>query len=136
MLNIGVTAIQMDLIKYFLSSNQAASELQNTYLISLLNMIDGIKIPATKSFATTLLPNIIKKLQIALGDKLKIGKYVILIVDIWTTPQMADFLGLGACIINSNFEKEFYVIGITRMPGAHNSENIQIAIESIINNKY
>jgi hypothetical protein len=47
---------------------------------------------------------------------------------------MTDFLALGAAIVNAFFDKELLIIGMVRMPGAHNAENIKKAIESILNN--
>ena len=46
---------------------------------------------------------------------------------------MTDFLGLAAVIIDSMFKREIVVIGIDRMPGGHNAENLSLVIESIVN---
>ena len=54
-------------------------------------------------------------------------------VDIWTNVKMHDFLGLAGVIINDKGLKESFVIGMTRMQGKHNAENVKFAIESIIN---
>jgi hypothetical protein len=46
---------------------------------------------------------------------------------------MIDYLALGASIINTSFIKEILMIGMVKMPGSHNAENIKKAIEIIIN---
>ena len=80
-----------------------------------------------------MLPSVYNRLNKELEKKLKNSKFIILIVDIWTNAQMTDFLGLAAVIIDAKFNREILVIGIDRMPGGHNAENISKVIESIVN---
>jgi hypothetical protein len=49
---------------------------------------------------------------------------------------MHDLMGLSANLIDTNFKKRIVVIGMSKMPGPHNAENIKIAIESIVNTYY
>ncbi|RNA44646.1 hypothetical protein BpHYR1_017604 [Brachionus plicatilis] len=55
------------------------------------------------------------------------------VVDIWTNRVNADFIALGAVLFDFNFNRQLIVIDIQRMKGGHCAENIQIAIEDIIN---
>ena len=46
---------------------------------------------------------------------------------------MADFIGLGASIINECFESELLIIGMMGMNGNHTAENIKKALERLVN---
>ena len=127
-----IDANTMNLVKYFISSNAAYKEIKNKYLRALLQ-VARIKMPGLNSFTESILPDVVKKVRILIGEKLRQSSVVILIVDIWSTAQMADFMGLAAMVCNKNLEKECYVIGMERMPGSHNAENIQLTIELITN---
>ena len=81
-----------------------------------------------------ILKNMFSFLNNQISNKLIDAKFITLITDIWTNVQMTDFLALGAAIVNAFFDKELLIIGMVRMPGAHNAENIKKAIESILNN--
>jgi len=69
----------------------------------------------------------------AINQKLEDAIVVTLISDIWTSPEMLDFIGLAANITTSAFEKEVVVIGMMRMPGSHCAENIKTSIEAMVN---
>ena len=73
--------------------------------------------------------SLLEKIQSLLKESL----FVTLISDIWTTPQMLDFMGLAVNLINHKFQKKTIVIGMKLMPGAHNAENIAMAIEELVN---
>lgn len=73
------------------------------------------------------------KFHTAVELKLTNALSVSLIVDIWTNRVNADFMGVGANLICSTFQTELIVIGMERMPGIHNAENIGLTIEKIIN---
>ena len=107
-------------------------ELHNPYLLNLLNKAN-IKIPGPKTFKRTILPDVINKVKKIITQKLNEASVVVLIVDIWSNTQMTDFMGLACMISNEFFEKECFIIGLERMPGSHNAENIKATIESIIN---
>jgi hypothetical protein len=68
-----------------------------------------------------------------ISNKLIDAKFITLITDIWKNISVSGYLALGARTINQNFIQELLIIGMVKMPGAHNAENIKIAIESIIN---
>lgn len=46
---------------------------------------------------------------------------------------MLDFIAVSANIVYNNYDKETVVIGMMKMPGRHNAENIKICVESIVN---
>jgi len=69
----------------------------------------------------------------AINQKLEDAIVVTLISDIWTSPEMLDFIGLAANITTSAFEKEVVVIGMMRMPGSYCAENIKTSIEAMVN---
>jgi hypothetical protein len=100
--------------------------------LNLLNEAN-IKIPGPKTFNRTILPDFINKVKRIINQKLNVATIFVLIVDIWSNSQMTDFMGLDCMISNEHFEKECFVIGLERMPGSHNAENIKATIESIIN---
>jgi len=122
----------MDIVKYFITSNAAAVELENEHLRNFMNRYN-VKLPNRKSFTNELIPSLVKNLKVKIELKLQEGFSITLIVDIWSSHQMADFIGLCACIIDKYFNKKLLVLGFTRMPGPHTAENIKIAIESIVN---
>jgi hypothetical protein len=76
---------------------------------------------------------VIKQVKTVITEKLNKATVVNLILDIWSNSQMTEFMGLAAMLLNDNFEKECFVIGLERMPGSHNAENIKATIESIVN---
>ena len=116
------------LVKFFLSSNIAMKALENKYLREALSF----KL-SRYSFKEVILPEMIVFLKEKISRKLMQAEFICLITDIWTNVSMVDYLALGASIINSAFIKEILIIGMIKMPGVHNAENIKIAIESIIN---
>ena len=122
----------MNLIKWFLSSNAALNELQNEHLIKVFNEAN-LDMPSMNSFTEVILPNVLRQVKGLIEEKLRLACVIILITDIWSSSQMADFLALSVMICYDNFEKECYTIGLKRMPGSHNAENVKITIELIIN---
>ncbi len=69
----------------------------------------------------------------AIQNVLKESAYISIISDIWTNKQMLDFMGLAVCVIDHKFQKKTLVIGMKLMPGAHNADNIAIAIQNLVN---
>ena len=51
-----------------------------------------------------------------------------------TNGQMTPFMGLAAMITDENLKKECFVLGIERMYGKHDAENIKKTIEIIMSN--
>ena len=122
----------LNLVKLFISSNTALQELRNPYMINVLKS-GGIDIPDQKTFKSTILNDTVKKVKEVINDKLNKCSNAILIADIWSNPQMTDFIGIAAVITNENLEKECFVIGLDRMPGPHTAGNIKIAVEKVVN---
>ena len=116
------------MVKFFLTSNVAMQALENKYLRESLQF----KL-SRYSFKKVILPNILIFLYQEISNKLINSRFITLITDIWTNKSMVDYLALGASIVNLDFEKELIVIGMIKMPGSHNAENIKSAIETIIN---
>lgn len=46
---------------------------------------------------------------------------------------MHDFMGLAAAITNESQVREMIVIGMMKMPGKHNAENILSTTETLVN---
>lgn len=89
--------------------------------------------PCSKTFKNKIMPEAIQKVKNSINKKLNKASVVILIVDIWSNAQMTDFMGLAAMVAYENMEKECFAIGLQRMPGSHNEENIKITMQLIIN---
>ena len=119
---------QLNLVKFFITSNVAMQALENKYLR------DCLQFKLSKySFKKVILPKMIAHMKNIITNKLVDAKYITLITDIWTNKSVIDYLALGASIINTSFLKEILIIGMVKMPGAHNAENVKKAIEMIIN---
>ncbi|RMZ94235.1 hypothetical protein BpHYR1_021201 [Brachionus plicatilis] len=67
------------------------------------------------------------------NEKLKHAANISLVVHIWTNRVSANFIAPGAVLFDFNFNRQLKVIDMQRMKGGHCAENIQIAIEYIIN---
>ena len=119
---------QLNLVKFFITSNVALEALENPWLRECIN----VKL-SKYSFRNVILPNMMIFLNTIISNKLIDAKFITLITDIWTNLSMSDFLALGACLVNLSLVRETIIIGMIKMPGAHNAENIKKAIESIIN---
>ena len=67
-------------------------------------------------------------------QKLIKSQSVTLIVDIWASANMADYIALAAIILNENFERETFVVGISELGGiSHSALNCQDEITKIVN---
>ena len=56
-----------------------------------------------------------------------------LLTDISTNRNNVDFIGLGAFLISSDFNREIIVINMMPMEGAHTVETISLCIERLVN---
>ena len=117
-------------IKFFLTSSIALEAINNPYLRKCLSF----KVPSAKTFKNVYLPNVFNTLQEAINERLRVARSITLIADIWTSKTNNDFLGLAGMLVYANARKEPVVLGMERMPGKHNAENIKSAIESVISN--
>jgi hypothetical protein len=116
------------LAKFFVNKNCSLEALKDKNLRNLLPF------NLTKyMFTKQILPNLMSKLQEKIEEKLQNAHFIYLIGDIWTSKSMSDYLALGVKAIDVNFEYQNLIIGIVRMSGPHNAENIKIAIEDIVN---
>ena len=80
-----------------------------------------------------MLPDIYQTLHGLLNTRLNQAETISLVTDIWTNTIMADFLGLIAYVTFEFGFSETFVIGMANLKGKHESENIQKAIELIVN---
>ncbi|RNA03160.1 hypothetical protein BpHYR1_042103 [Brachionus plicatilis] len=80
-----------------------------------------------------MLPEVMVKFFNHIESKLKHAANISLVVDIWTNRVSANFIALGAVLFDFNFNRQLKLIDMQRINGGHCSENIQIAIEYIIN---
>ena len=103
--------------------------MDNPKLLDLLSF----KLPCGRTFTDSILPEVLEKVYTSINEKLIDAEYITLISDIWTNRQMHDFMGLAACITSSSFKREMLVLGMMIMPGNHCAENIQEAIEKLVN---
>lgn len=92
----------------------------------------NIQLPNRKSFTDDFVPALVEKAKRKIELHLQEAFSITLIVDIWDSAQMADFIGLCASITTKHFKKKLLVLGLERMPGPHTAENIKIAIEQIL----
>jgi hypothetical protein len=102
----------INLTKFFLSSNIATQALQNPYLQKSLKQ----DIPKEKTFVSSIIPKVVKRVKKKLEIYLQNALTVALIVDIWDSRQMVDFLGTCAAITFKgmiSFKKRGFKIGLT-----------------------
>ncbi|RNA27693.1 zinc finger BED domain-containing 4-like [Brachionus plicatilis] len=123
----------LNFIKYFIASNSAISELDSIHFRNLFASTK-IKMPCSNTFSEKIVPSVFELLNKEISSKLNKALTICLISDIWTNPQMVDFLGLAVNLMYQKFVKEILVIGMVQMDGSHCAENIKAAIERIINN--
>ena len=118
---------------YFISSNTATQALENPYLRKVLSRHD-IYMPHEKSFLETIIPKVVNKTKSIIETKLKEAVSISLIIDIWDSKQMADFMGVCASLTYSDMSRKLIVIVLDRMQGDghHNAENIAATIKKIL----
>ncbi len=120
----------LSLIKYFITSYQPMATLENLHFRKIVK----INIPGKFTFREKLLPDVMTIMFNCIEKKLEASFSICLIVDIWTNNMNSDYLACAAFCSNLYHEREFFVIGMEAMPkGGHNSENIKLVIEKIVN---
>ena len=127
-----IDAETMKIVRYFISSNTAASNFDCPIFRDLFSGYK-IKVPCSKTFSKVILDDVFTKVKVVLDRILNESASVCLISDIWTNKQMLDFMGIAANTIKADFTRQTIVIGMCPMPGCHNAENIKKAIETIVN---
>ncbi len=128
----GLDDNMLDLIKYFISSNNSLTELKNKYFRRLMKKAK-IQSPDYRTFLNGFLPKLMQSLHEKILHKLTHAQSVSLIADIWTNNQMRDFIAVAASIIDEHFKKQVITIGFDRMTGSHCAENVKIGVEKIVN---
>ena len=129
---ISISTDVIRIVRYFITSNSAASEFDNP---SFKDLLKNSSLPkfCSKTFSEVILKAVFTKVQAEIEILLQNAESVCLISDIWSSKQMLDFMGVAVNLIYDNFERETIVIGLDLMPGIHNAENIKIALENIVN---
>ena len=85
---------QLNLVKFFLTSNVGMQALENKY------SRHSLQLKLSKySFKKVILPNMMVFIKTVITNKLVDAKFITLITDIWTNASMIDYLALGASII-------------------------------------
>ncbi len=121
-----------NLLKYFISSDTALDQLNNKFLGSVLN--PDIKVYSVWTFRYKILPQVLKDLKIEIANVLQSSEYITLITDGWTGPfSNIEYWAVCVQTVNSSWETEFIVLGMNEMTKGHTAEEIQIAIENIVN---
>ena len=93
-----------------------------------------MEISSVRTFRYDILPQVYEMMIKEIDNKLSNAITISFITDIWTNKIMADFLALGAVILNKYYQHEFLVIGMTSMSDMnHTSENIKKLLEKLIN---
>jgi len=125
----GISENQMNLIKFFLTSNTSLEQIENPYLLKLLDPV--LKLNSPDHFreeilkSTSILHNLIE-------NKLCNASSITLITDIWTDKQNREYIA-AKCVF-PNYKKELLIIALERMSFGHNAYNIKKKVEQMINN--
>lgn len=127
----GLTEDVLELVKYFITSNNSMIELENNYLQHICNKV--LKLPTVHSFQNNILPKVMSLLHQIIEKKLQKAVFVSTTTDIWTNKQMFDFIAVSANTVSQDAAISSIVIGMIPMPGRHDADNIKIAVEEIIN---
>lgn len=104
-----ISANTIRLVRFFLRSNSALDVLDDPDLRALL----PFKAMGKKTFKYKFLPKLVEKVKKKIDEKLKTAESITLISDIWSNPQMKNFLGLCACFMKRNFKTETLVLGMS-----------------------
>lgn len=90
--------------------------------------------PYEKSFMETTIPRVVSKTKSIIENMLQEATSISLIIDIWDSKQMADFMGVCASLTFPDLSRKLVVIGLERMlgDGHHNAENIGLTIGKIV----
>lgn len=82
---------KLNLIKFFITSNLALSQLENVYLRKCLK--DEIALPCVKTFRFTFLNEILELLHGTIQNKCQEASFITLIPDPWSDEANTNFLG-------------------------------------------
>ncbi|CAF1066112.1 unnamed protein product [Brachionus calyciflorus] len=123
-----LTEKDINLVKFFLTSNNAISHLKNEHLGKLIPQL-----PHPNSFTRSFVPRVNKIIIANLEEKLKKSSSICLILDLWSDIGMRNYLAVASCMIFKSFSKELRILGMELMSESSTAENIKIAVEKIIN---
>ena len=126
---IMITEDMLDFVKFFISTYQSLSVLENDYLYRLLK--PSLKVDGYFYFRNSFLPRVVQLLKGEITKLLRKSVAITLIPDIWEHSR-EHFLGLGASIINLYYEKDLVILGVEPIEG-NSAEFIKACIEKIIN---
>jgi hypothetical protein len=87
-----ISKAKLLLVKFFITSNLAYEQLKNSYLRQCLK--DELKMPCVKTFKTTYLDEVFKKMIVKIEEKCKEASYITLIPDNWSDGLNTHFLGI------------------------------------------
>ena len=121
----------LDFVKWFVTANLSGTDIKNVFFQKIL--AEYLNVPSYYILINTLLPAIVLSLKSKIEEKLLDSFSICLITDIWTNRLNKDYIALAAVVTDSFAEKSILVLGMARMPGPHNAENIKYAIEQICN---
>ena len=76
---------------------------------------------------------VVEKIKKTITNCLRKAETITLIGDIWDSRQLADFFALCCQVTFADFSKKLIVLGLQRMSGPHNAENIILVSEEILN---
>ena len=78
---------------------------------------------------------VVRKGKLKIEELLRQATSITLLIDLWDSKQMIDFMGTCAALIFPDMSRKLIVIGIERMlgDGHHNAENIGLTLEKIVN---
>ena len=123
-----ITEDMLDFVKFFISTYQSMSVLENDYLYRLLK--PSLKIDGYFYFRNSFWLRVFLLLKDEITKLLKKSVAITLIPDIWEHNR-EHFLGLGASIINLYYEKDLAILGVEPIEG-NSAEFIKACIEKII----
>jgi hypothetical protein len=126
-----LTDKQLALVKYFISSNTALTQLQNPHLLKILDK--SIEAPSYHSFRNTFLSIVMNLMRAVQNEKLQNANAITLIVDMWTSKNNKDFIVLGSATMDDCFEREIMVLDMMRMTTNHTAEHVKECCETMVN---
>ena len=91
-----------------------------------------MSVPSFRNFRYNTLKKVFEKLHDIFEKKIMDCKMVALIVDIWKSITMADYVAVAALIVNSKLEREVVVLGMEKPEGSHIAADVQKAIKKNI----
>ncbi len=114
-----LTRNELELVKYFISSNSAIQELKNESLNYFFERA-GLHIPDEKTFKSTVLQKAIDKVEEVINQKLLNSTDTAVIFDNWATKQQQDFTGVAVMTFDEvvmkfeKLERDCFVIGLRK----------------------